>query len=118
MDDISSMLHGNLMPCPPTVLASVISVTFIGLGDLPKHWLCTTFHVRRQAVFKALHWLKTNNPKYYGHIEIDCSCLEQLPEDDVLMEVLGVVHQSTDAGLVDQESNGYVPVDDINETGM
>ena len=48
MDGISSMLHGNLMPRPPAVLASVISVTFIGLGDLPKHWLRTTFRVRRR----------------------------------------------------------------------
>jgi hypothetical protein len=71
-----------------------------------------------RAVFEALHWLKTNNPKYYGHIEIDRSRLEQLPEDDVPMEVLGVVRQSTDTGLVDQESNGYAPADDVNETGM
>jgi len=75
------------------------------------------FCVRHQAVFEALHWLKSNNPKYYGHIEIDCNHMEQLPEDDVPLEVLGVVHQSSDAGLVDQESDGYVPVGDVGETG-
>ena len=35
MDAISSMVHRNLMPRPPVVLASIISVTFIGLGELP-----------------------------------------------------------------------------------
>ena len=34
MDAISSMVHGNLMPHPPAVLASIILVTFIGLGEL------------------------------------------------------------------------------------
>ena len=116
MDGISSMLHGNLMPRPPAVLASVISVTFIGLGDLPKRWLRTTFRVRRHSVFEALRWLKANNAKYYGDIEIDPSRIQQLPEDDVPLEVLGVVRQSSDTGLVDQENDGYVPVDDSDDT--
>lgn len=116
MDGISSMLHGNLMPRPPAVLASVISVTFIGLGDLPKRWLRTTFRVRCHSVFEALRWLKANNAKYYGDIEIDPSRIQQLPEDDVPLEVLGVVRQSSDTGLVDQENDGYVPVDDSDDT--
>lgn len=112
MEGIVEMVEGNLMPRPPAILASVISVTFIGLGDLPKKWLRTTFRVRRQVVFEALHWLKNNNPKYYGGIEIDGHRIAQLPEDDVPEEVLGIVRQSTDTGLVDQESAGYVPADD------
>ena len=71
MDGISSMVHGNMMPRPPAVLASVISVTFVGLGKLPKHWLKSTFHVRRRVVFEALCWLKENNGKCYGNVEID-----------------------------------------------
>ncbi|KAK6992015.1 hypothetical protein R3P38DRAFT_2571602 [Favolaschia claudopus] len=50
-DGIASMLAGDLMPRPPAVLASVISVTYIGLGELPKNWLRSTFRVRRKAVF-------------------------------------------------------------------
>ncbi|KAJ6518279.1 hypothetical protein C8R47DRAFT_914777, partial [Mycena vitilis] len=80
-DGIAAMLAGDLMPRPPAVLASVISVTYIGLGQLPKNWLRSTFRVRRKAVFDALSWLKENNPKYYGHIKIDTSRMAALPED-------------------------------------
>ena len=112
MDGISSMVHGNMMPRPPAVLASVISVTFVGLGKLPKRWLKSTFRVRRRVVFEALRWLKENNAKYYGNVEIDSQRIENLPEDDVPVEVLGVVRQCDDSGIVDQESEGYVPMDD------
>jgi hypothetical protein len=115
MDAISSMVHGNLMPHPPAVLASIISVTFIGLGELPKKWLYSTFRVRRHAVFEALTWLKKNNPKYYGDIDIDPECLGSLPDDEVPKEILGIVRQTEDIGLIDQESDSYVPSDDSVE---
>src|SRR5277367_4576002 len=35
---IPSMIEGNLMLRPLSLLASLISVPFIGLGCLPKHW--------------------------------------------------------------------------------
>ena len=43
-------VSGDLMPRPPSILASLISMTFIGLGDLPKHWIWTTFYVHCQVV--------------------------------------------------------------------
>jgi hypothetical protein len=46
LSGIQSMLEGWLMLWPSAILASLILVTFIGLGDLPKSWLRTTFHVR------------------------------------------------------------------------
>jgi len=64
-------------------------------------------------VSRALAWLKENNPKYYGDIVISADELNQLPEDDVPDEILGVIRQSTDEGLVDQESSGYVRAEDI-----
>lgn len=70
------------------------------------------FRVRRQFVFEALRWLKDHNPKYYGAIEINPVRIQQLPEDDVPTELLGVVRQSTDIGIIDQESDSYVPVND------
>ncbi|KAK7055633.1 hypothetical protein R3P38DRAFT_2848150, partial [Favolaschia claudopus] len=106
-DGIASMLAGDLMPRPPAVLASVISVTYIGLGELPKNWLRSTFRVRRKVVFDALRWLKENNPKYYGDIRIDMTRVAALPEDDVPLEITSIVRQSTDTGIVDQESDGY-----------
>jgi hypothetical protein len=70
MDAVASMIRGNLMPQRGIVLASVITVTFIGPGKLPKRWLLNTFRVRRDVVLGTLIWLKENNPKYYGDIEI------------------------------------------------
>lgn len=117
MDGVVSMVQGDLMPRPTAILPSIISVTFIGRGDLPKHWLRTTFRVRRQVIFEALRWLKTHNTKYYGHITIDLDRIHQLPEDDVPAEILGLIWQTTDTGLINQESAGYVPMDNDERAG-
>jgi hypothetical protein len=110
---VTDMLGGKLMPRPLTILSSVISVTYIGLGKLPKNWLRSTFRVRREVVATALAWLKANNSKYYGDIEISADALKRLPEDDVPDEILSIVRQSSDIGLLDQEGAGYVRTDDI-----
>ncbi|KAJ7815771.1 hypothetical protein B0H14DRAFT_2603094 [Mycena olivaceomarginata] len=91
------------------ILASVITVTYVGLGELPKNWLHNTFRVRRAVVRRALGWLKAFNPKYYGHIKIDDGRIQALPEDDVPLAITSVIRQSTDTGIIDQESDGYVP---------
>lgn len=112
VESASKMLQGNLLPHPSTVLASIISVTFVGVGELPKNCLRSMFRVRRQVVLDALRWLKANNPKYYSTIEISDTRIAQLPEDDVPVEVLGVVRQSEDGGIIDQEHDGYVPTEE------
>lgn len=56
--------------------------------------------------------MKQHNPKYYGDIEISDSRIQQLPDDGVPEEISSLVCQSTDTGIVDQESEGYVPVDE------
>lgn len=112
MKGIASMIEGSLMPRPPAILASLISVTFIGTGQLPKNWLRSIFRVRRAVVFEALRWLKENNPTYYGDIEISPERIQLLPEDDIPPEVENLVRQTTETGVVDQESNGYVPDDE------
>ncbi|KIJ13524.1 hypothetical protein PAXINDRAFT_13640 [Paxillus involutus ATCC 200175] len=112
MEGITSMVEGRLMPRPPALLASLISVTFIALGELPKNWIHSTFRVCCRVVFEALQWLKEHNAKYYGNIEISVSRIESLPEDDVPQEITSIIRQSDDVGIVDQESEGYVPVDD------
>ena len=110
---VTEMLEGKLMPRPLTILSSLISVTYIGGRKLPKNWLRSTFRVRREAVATALAWLKANNPKYYGDIAISGEALERLPVDDVPDEILSIVRQSSDVGLLDQEGAGYVRLDDI-----
>jgi hypothetical protein len=108
-DAIADMISGNLMPHPPSVLASVLSVTFIGKRTIPTPAALQLFRVRRHAVAAALRWLKENNPKYYGDIEIDESRLGMLPEDDVPDEVRVNMRQETDDLVLNLESDGYVP---------
>jgi hypothetical protein len=111
-EGIASMVEGKLMPRPPAILASLISVTFIAVGELPKSWIHSTFRVRRQVVFEALQWLKRHNSKYYGNIDISAQRIQNLPEDDVPEEITSLIRQSEDTGVVDQESEGYIPPDD------
>ncbi|KAA1476551.1 hypothetical protein DENSPDRAFT_785204 [Dentipellis sp. KUC8613] len=112
IDDIATMVEGNLMPRPAHILASVISITFVGLGKLPPSWMKRVFRVRRQAVSAALRWLKEHNTKYYGNIEISEERLSVLPEDDVPEEITDAVHQLDDLRVLDGEVTGYVPRDD------
>ena len=93
-------------------------MTFIGLGQLSKPWLQHLFRVRRQKVLVALQWLQKNNPKYYGNIVIDTNRLSALPDDDIPIEVLSVIRQSTDVDAVVQESAGYVQTDEGEEADM
>ncbi|THH11046.1 hypothetical protein EW146_g8175 [Bondarzewia mesenterica] len=109
---IARMTEGRLMPRHPEILPSVMTVTFIGQGQLPKDWLQSTFKIRRAAVREALQWLKKHNTKYYGDIEIDECRLDALPEDDVPNELLATIRQSEDVGVLDEETSGYVPRED------
>ncbi|KAJ3557094.1 hypothetical protein NM688_g1663 [Phlebia brevispora] len=106
--NFADMVEGKLMPRCLNVLSSVIAVTFIGRRRLPKAWLMRLFHVRRAVVRAALLWLKANNPKYYGDIEISEEILSTLPEDDVPKEISSLVRQSTDMDLIDEGAAPYV----------
>ncbi|KAM6496781.1 hypothetical protein JOM56_007254 [Amanita muscaria] len=114
VEGVASMIQGRLMPRPITVLSSVISITFIGRGALPRHCLRSVFRVRRFFVAQALQWLKEHNPKYYGDIDINSDRLGLLPDDDIPDEILSVVRQSSDVDIVDQEGAGYVPSEASN----
>ncbi|KIN95600.1 hypothetical protein M404DRAFT_100163, partial [Pisolithus tinctorius Marx 270] len=106
------MVSGDLVPRPSMILASLITVTYIGPGKLPEGWLHSTFHVHRDTVRDALLWLKKNNTKYYGDIQISSQRLDALPTDDVPLEISSVLRQSEDVHIVDEEGEGYVPMDD------
>jgi len=108
---VASMVEGRLVPQHPRVLASLISVTYIGPGELLKPWLRTIFRVRRAVVHDALKWLKINNP-YYTDIQISRANLDQLPDDDVPTEISTIMRQSMDIGIVDQENDGYTQDDE------
>jgi len=83
VDAMMAMIEGQLMPRPPSILSSLIAITYIGAGRIPKNWIHLTFRVRRYHVSRALNWLKVKNPKYYGDVVISQHQLNRLPEDDI-----------------------------------
>jgi hypothetical protein len=112
-EKISSMVSGSLMPQNPSVLASLITIAYIGSGPLPKIWLSHAFKVRRQRIIDALLWLKANN-RYYSDIVIDTTRLNTIPEDDVPLELLATVRQETDDTAANKEGASYVPDNNIH----
>ncbi|KAG1865004.1 hypothetical protein DFJ58DRAFT_838742 [Suillus subalutaceus] len=113
---VALMLEGKLLPRTPAILASIISVTFIGHGKLPRHWMRTTCCVRRQVVFNALQWLKMNNTKYYGDIEISNSRIEELPEDDVPPEIIGIGARYVPNDDGEQDKTSPNDKEELNDT--
>lgn len=109
--DIAKMLEGQLFPCSPSILPSLISVAFIGRGKLPPNWLKKTFRIRRSRVHAALVWLKANNP-LYSHVNIDSHRLNALPEDGIPREILATVRVERDAMVAEVEREGYAGGDE------
>jgi len=101
--EIAKMLEDKLMPHPPAILASVIMFTFVDLGKLPKSWLRNTFQIRWHVVAAAFLWLKRWNPKCYGQLKISEERLKSLSEDDIPDEIMSVICQSDEVGMVDKE---------------
>ncbi|KAF8313902.1 uncharacterized protein EI90DRAFT_2948963 [Cantharellus anzutake] len=109
--EIIDMLEGRKMPRRTRILSSVIAVTYLGRGHLPKHWLKSTFRVRRRKVLLALQWLIANNPLYAG-FEVDMDIVSSLPEDDVPLEILAAVRQEVDVSLLNRENDSYTANDE------
>ncbi|KAG8729993.1 hypothetical protein FRC10_003239, partial [Ceratobasidium sp. 414] len=116
MGDVVEMLEGQLMPRRTNILTSLVAVTFIGKGSLPKSRLKTLFCVHRKVVHAALLELKhgTRHPGY-TNLEIDEEALDSLPEDGIPDEILATVRQETDDGVATQESAGYVPMEEADD---
>src|SRR5258708_3395296 len=104
------MLKGQKLPCPTHILASVITVTYIGHGVVPKNWLKTTFCVQCQKVLEALQWLIHHNA-FYAKFSIDQEILASLPEDDIPLEIQASMCQEPDSDILNREADGYVDVD-------
>lgn len=60
--------------------------------------------MRRQVVYEALCWLKEHNKKYYDTVQINAAQISALPEDDVPIEVISIIRQSSEVGIVAQKS--------------
>ncbi|KAF8325619.1 uncharacterized protein EI90DRAFT_3018962 [Cantharellus anzutake] len=107
-DDVIEMLKGAKMPWPASILASVLAITYVGVGQLPANWLKSTFRVRRRVVLEALTWLVQNN-KLFSDYVIDEQILGSLPEDDVPVEIIASIRQETAADILGREHDSYVP---------
>jgi hypothetical protein len=112
MPDIVRMLEGKLMPHPTSILASMIAVSFIGTGQVPKTWLKKTFRVRRAVVHAAIRCLKevTCHPGYKDLI-ISSEALDQLPEDNVPLEILAAIQHEPNVDKAQQEAESYLQND-------
>ncbi|KAG1744833.1 hypothetical protein EDB19DRAFT_1906543 [Suillus lakei] len=94
----------------PKKIGSVHDASTLQCG---MHGNVSTYDMPQEGVvFEALQWLKKNNTKYYGDVEISSAQISELPENNIPQEIIGIVRQSTDMGVVDEESAGYVPNDE------
>jgi hypothetical protein len=76
----------TVLPPPVEDALTFICIIFVGSSVLTSEWLrekAKPLVVRREKIFKALVWLKENNP-LYKDVEIDGDNLRSLPENDVL----------------------------------
>lgn len=112
---ITDMINGDLMPQKTSILASVLSITFIGRGKIPNPAALRLFRVRREMVAHALTWLKHNNMKYYGDVTVDSTRLAELPEDDVPHAIRMNIHHEEDDAMIDAETDGYIPEIDADD---
>ncbi|KAG8724916.1 hypothetical protein FRC09_012081, partial [Ceratobasidium sp. 395] len=94
---IADMLSGNLMPQKPDILASTLSVTFVGCGQIRDPSTLNMLRIRRDA-------------KYYGDIVIDQDRLNALPPDGGVPDAIkaGIQHETNEL-MVNDEYRGYVP---------
>src|SRR5260370_38063508 len=99
------MLKGQKLPCPTHILASVITVTYIGCGLVPKNWLKTPFHVWCQKVLEALQWLIHHNA-FYANFSINEETLASLPEDDIPIEIHAGMCQEPNSNILNMEADG------------
>jgi hypothetical protein len=114
---IADMISGKLMPQKPDILASTLSITFIGRGKIRDPSTLNMLRVRRSALSNALIWLKENNKKYYGDIIIDQERLYALPIDGVPEAIeLGIRHETNEL-MANDEYSGYVPDSYYDENG-
>lgn len=115
--DAVRMLEGELankpvLPNPSWVLASTLSVAFLGFGSVPTYYLRGMFTVRRKMLLDALLIFKQINP-LYRNVTIDYDALAKLPEECVPDSI--VVRDADDPRLnamAEAEGTGYVRTDD------
>ncbi|KAG8723929.1 hypothetical protein FRC09_001109 [Ceratobasidium sp. 395] len=106
---IADMIAGKYMPQQCDILASILSVTFIGRAKIRDPDTLHMLRVRRGPVGDALKWLKENNPKYYGDIIISQTRLDALPDDGIPDAIRVGIRYENNELMANDEYRGYVP---------
>jgi hypothetical protein len=103
---VVQMLEDKLLPLPPSIFSSTLSVAFIGSQKISKDTLRSLFSVSRRRVYAALMWLKKHN-NLYVEIRVSTNTLQQLPENDVPREILAGIRYSNDVSFLSAEDTRY-----------
>lgn len=112
--EVVRMLEDKLLPLPPRIFSSTLSVAFIGKQRITKESLKSLFAVSRRRVYAALLWLQAHNP-LYADISISSEVLAQLPYNDVPREILSLMRYSQDTTLLNAENTRYTDEDERAE---
>lgn len=67
-------------------------------------------------MYEALVWLKVHN-EMYADVIILSECLQDLPEDDIPVEILATIRHEENDDIARKEQEGYVPVEELQDTG-
>ena len=111
-DDIDDLVDPKILrsPHPPRILSSLLSIAWVGKGNIPKtHGL---FDVRRDKIAAALTTLKNINP-FYAHIEISAERLNALGSPGTSHQPKSIqIRRINDAAAAATEGAGYGVDDD------
>ncbi|KZV64784.1 hypothetical protein PENSPDRAFT_587810, partial [Peniophora sp. CONT] len=77
----------SILPRTPANMRDLISVSFIGSGELKSTYMMPVFHIRKPLVWSFLLWSKQNNP-LYKDITLDSCILDQYPDYDLIPGLL------------------------------
>lgn len=115
-NQIAHLASGNVMPPSPAILAVTIGVTFVGPRNYPQKTMPGFLQVNWVHVCCALERLKENN-HLYADITISEERLASLLENEVPVEITLLMKYSNDMKLLAEENEGYIPSDDVDESG-
>lgn len=115
VDKVAALLTTGTLPQHPRILAATIGISFVGVSNIPEKALRGLFRVSRDRVSSAIRWLVANNP-IYGNVQINEAHLAELPEDDVPTQLLQTAKVHADSSALEEETAGYVPLDQCQET--